>query len=225
MPPSRTLPNIAGSRSQTPCGLAAPLEHLPGAAAERTCHSGVRVVRPLLWARKWELQQLLNRYGHRWVEDATNWDPSYARNFIRQLPGMAPRTAAAACAYHCNSIASTPGPVLQPGSASVADPGLTQDIGTLNIVSDLLAVQQACASASMIAQQEAGIVLASCVFPPQEEPYGCIVDLQALEAAQRTAQRRVLSTILQVPNFLIGASWSSSNKFCRIKVTNVENIG
>ena len=202
MAPSRFLPNSCAHFSE--------MRSRPGASREASptsthtgiqIHDDVRVVRPLLWAHKWELQQLLTQSGHRWIEDATNKDPSYARNFIRQLPGIAPSTAEVNASASIGTNASTaepPPPRQRSSMAPVADEIAENNVLSLNVVADLLAVQQACAEATVLAQEEAGEVLAACVLPLRNEPEGCAIDLEVLRAAQAPTQRRVLSTILQV---------------------------
>lgn len=184
----------------------------------------IRVVRPLLWAHKWQLRQLLASGGHRWVDDATNDDTSYARNFIRGLPGLAPCTApvgfrasgySSSVTEHCSSEpgqqavgfrASEPHTfeALEAVSAPAGAPGPFREPAASGIVADLLALQRACAAAEHAAQREAGEVLAACVSLTRPEVSrggaapGCVVDLLALRAAQPPVRRRVLSAIMQV---------------------------
>lgn len=50
-----------------------------------TEHGSAEIVRPLLQVRRGELQIYLNDIGQSWREDATNRDPKFTRNRVRQL--------------------------------------------------------------------------------------------------------------------------------------------
>jgi tRNA(Ile)-lysidine synthase len=50
-----------------------------------TEHGTAEIVRPLLQVRRGELQAYLNDIDQRWREDATNRDPKFTRNRVRQM--------------------------------------------------------------------------------------------------------------------------------------------
>jgi tRNA(Ile)-lysidine synthase len=59
------------------------LRGLAGMPAQRPLSLGVRIVRPLLWARRAEVEDYCRRRGLPWRTDHTNAQTDYTRNFIR----------------------------------------------------------------------------------------------------------------------------------------------
>ena len=57
-----------------------------------------RIIRPLLWARRSEIQTWLRQQGQDWVEDSTNQESEYSRNWLRNelLPAVEERLNAQA---------------------------------------------------------------------------------------------------------------------------------
>ena len=215
------LDGLAGiaARRELPTSTASPaasqLGVVPGdGGADLAGHVGeqrrpvVRVVRPLLWAHKGQLQQLLKRCGLNWVEDPTNRDTTYARNFVRELPGM---MAAAATEQPCEGGREDEAPV---EGAEVGVVAGLQAEGTNawpvpEAVADLIRVQQACAAALHVLQQNAAQFMHASVIPLQQTDSchvtatspanpGCLLDLAVLTKAQHPVLRRVLSAVLQV---------------------------
>jgi tRNA(Ile)-lysidine synthase len=56
---------------------------LAGMPAARTLTDGVRLVRPLLWARREQIEHFCRRRGLTWRDDASNAATDFTRNFIR----------------------------------------------------------------------------------------------------------------------------------------------
>lgn len=52
-----------------------------------------RIIRPLLWAQRSEIQTWLRQQGQKWVEDSTNQESEYSRNWLRNelLPAVKER--------------------------------------------------------------------------------------------------------------------------------------
>ena len=52
-----------------------------------------RIIRPLLWAERSEIQAWLRQQGQEWVEDSTNQESEYSRNWLRNelLPAVKER--------------------------------------------------------------------------------------------------------------------------------------
>ena len=59
------------------------LRGLTGMAADRPLGEGVRLVRPLLWARRAEIESYCRDVGLAWRTDHTNLQNEFTRNFIR----------------------------------------------------------------------------------------------------------------------------------------------
>ena len=57
-----------------------------------------RIIRPLLWAQRSEIQAWLRQQGQDWVEDSTNQESEYSRNWLRNelLPAVKERLNAQA---------------------------------------------------------------------------------------------------------------------------------
>ena len=57
-----------------------------------------RIIRPLLWAQRSEIQTWLRQQGQDWVEDSTNQESEYSRNWLRNelLPAVEERLNAQA---------------------------------------------------------------------------------------------------------------------------------
>ena len=57
-----------------------------------------RIIRPLLWAQRSEIQAWLRQQGQDWVEDSTNQESEYSRNWLRNelLPAVEERLNAQA---------------------------------------------------------------------------------------------------------------------------------
>ena len=66
------------------------LRGLAGMPARRELSGGVLLIRPLLWARRAEIEAFCRARGLAWREDATNASADFTRNFIRHelLPLM-----------------------------------------------------------------------------------------------------------------------------------------
>ena len=172
---------------------------------------GVRLLRPLLWASKAQLQSLLRESGIGWVEDPTNADTTFARNFIRQLPGMQPLGAQMALrttdrstadgALHDDSRGWLPEAAIDAGGdRNAADAPRTQGDST---AADLLQVAAACGDASETWVRAAADVLEACVRPlpgvdGRLSGRGCLVDLGQLSKTPLPVIRRALSAIMQV---------------------------
>ncbi len=58
-------------------------EGLAGMPAQRSLENGIRLVRPLLDARREQIEAFLRERGIDWREDATNLEDTYRRGFIR----------------------------------------------------------------------------------------------------------------------------------------------
>lgn len=76
---------LALKRGSGPAGLAAMPEQMPFA--------GTQLIRPLLQQTREALQQWAQQYALRWIEDESNGDDSFDRNFLRLkvLPQLAAR--------------------------------------------------------------------------------------------------------------------------------------
>ncbi|HWU85601.1 MAG TPA: tRNA lysidine(34) synthetase TilS [Rhodocyclaceae bacterium] len=68
-----------------------------GAAGMQTTHAGGRYLRPLLGSPRSELERYARVHGLRWIEDESNSDTAFARNYIRHavMPVMVRRFPAA----------------------------------------------------------------------------------------------------------------------------------
>ncbi len=185
----------------------------PGPAASSTSdqpehahqQGGTRLLRPLLWASKAELQTLLREAGASWLEDPTNADTNFTRNFIRHLPGMQP-----VCAEHpdcpTQQLAAEPSAyerieLLRSASASNRQMSSRKQMG--NIQADLLRVGTVCADASQLWTSAAANLLTACVRPlstADEQPtvVGCSIDMAQLSQAPLPVMNRALSTTMQV---------------------------
>ncbi|MFD1218201.1 tRNA lysidine(34) synthetase TilS [Microbulbifer celer] len=64
---------------------------LAAMAEQRTMGDGKSVLRPLLGATRWELEQYAHRHGLCWIEDDSNQDQSIERNYLRRQ--VTPRLA------------------------------------------------------------------------------------------------------------------------------------
>ena len=181
---------------------------LPG---ESVSQESVRLLRPLLWASKAELQLLLHEAGISWVEDPTNADTSFMRNFIRHLPGMQPLGAQGALrtaersddeelpAGHAGGWGSDPADEAD-SSRVVASMPRTQGDG---IAADLLRVAAACSDASHTWLRAAADVLEACVRPLpgsgcRSVSTGCQLDVAVLSKAPLPVIRRALTAVMQV---------------------------
>ena len=170
-----------------------------------------RVMRPLLWASKAELQSLLREAGVSWLEDPTNADTNFTRNFIRHLPGMQPvcaelpawptqQLAVEPSAYErIKELRSVPGP----DSASSSNRQMSSPKQTGNIHTDLLRIGTVCADASHLWTSAAANLLTACVRPlstADERPtaVGCSMDMAQLSQAPFPVMNRALSATMQV---------------------------
>ncbi len=59
------------------------LRGLSGMAPKRTLRAGLDLIRPLLWARREQIEQFCRDEGLAWRTDHTNADTDFTRNFIR----------------------------------------------------------------------------------------------------------------------------------------------
>ena len=169
---------------------------------------GQRLLRPVLWASKAELQSLLQEAGVSWLEDPTNADLSFSRNHIRHLSGMQPllpedqqvRTqqhvaehVADADAAELRWAADAPSEACRTGASP----------GEVNISADLLRMAAICADASRMWSKAAGDLLTACVGPlpsadDRPSAAGCSLDLLPLSQAPVPVTIRVLSATMQV---------------------------
>ena len=69
-----------------------------GLTGFRHCSGAGRIIRPLLWAQRSEIQTWLRQQGQDWVEDSTNQESEYSRNWLRNelLPAVEERLNAQA---------------------------------------------------------------------------------------------------------------------------------
>ncbi len=170
-----------------------------------------RLLRPLLWASKTELQSLLREADVSWLEDPTNADTNFTRNFIRHLPGMQPL-----CAEHLvrqtkpdaaersavkqsEELPSVSGP---DKASALSGPGLSQTHAS-DPQADLLRIAAVCAEASQSWTSAAADVLTACVRPlsavgDRPTAVGCSLDVAQLSQAPLPVMNRALSATMQV---------------------------
>ena len=170
------------------CSTAAPA--IPGPFAistsqlpEHAIQGGTRLLRPLLWACKAELQSLLKEAGVSWLEDPTNADASFIRNYIRHLPGMQP--------------------VSGPDTAGASNGQGSSEAQASSIQADLLRLAAVCADASHLWTSAAAGVLTACVRPlltsdAQRTAVGCSLNLAQLSQAPLPVMNRAISATMQV---------------------------
>ena len=200
-------PTVPHSPTPVPDGGSSNCIQMPAGTSGQ---GSTRLLRPLLWASKAELQALLNEAGVSWLEDSTNADTSFTRNYIRHLPGMQPLCAEDP--QHCTQQHSaghlpkkqtrqlrscsspvTPSASCGQGSAQTAD----------GISADLLRLAAVCADASQTWTEAAADLLKACVRPlpstnGETSAEGCSLDLVQLSQAPWPVAHRAMSAAMQV---------------------------
>ncbi len=88
MPPEAPNGSLAGEAPQSAAGApwsSRPPSPAPSGSADGAAHArGLpRLIRPLLFARRGELEAFCREQRLLWCEDATNADPAYDRNYLR----------------------------------------------------------------------------------------------------------------------------------------------
>ena len=172
--------------SDSPSLTASSTNHRPEHTHQQ---SSTRLLRPLLWASKAELQSLLQEAGVSWVEDPTNTDTFFGRNYIRHLPGMQP--------------VGGPDVASGPDTASVSSGQGSVHTQAGDIRADLLRVAAVCADASQSWSSAAAHAITACVRPlttanQLRTAVGCSLDLAQLSQAPLPVMRRTITAIAQV---------------------------
>lgn len=96
-------------------GLAGPMPSAPSPAA------GVRLVRPLLWARREMLRSVLRNAGVDWAEDPTNQNPRYERVRMRRMAAMMDPRAGEAILRSMDRLAHLRAAVMSAAAGALAD--------------------------------------------------------------------------------------------------------
>ena len=166
--------------------------------------SSTRLLRPLLWASKAELQSLLEGSGRQLGGGPHKYaDTFFGRNYIRHLPGMQPVWLVIALSVSISNAAQWT--FLTTNSAARYHPAHQGSVHTQagDIRADLLRVAAVCADASQSWTSAAANAITACVRPlttanQLRTAVGCSLDLAQLSQAPLPVMRRTITAIAQV---------------------------